>query len=117
METNNTAERPHYDSWAECENCNQDRLKKWYDTKTGYRVWKRICPQCGKEFYTIDHFRKYCHLSDCRDIAKKKRMEEKKREHHSEHICSVCSASFIAKRTDAKYCSNACRQKAYREKK
>ena len=37
METNNTAERPHYDSWAECENCNQDRLKKWYDTKTRSR--------------------------------------------------------------------------------
>ena len=42
METKNTAERPHYDSWAECESCNQDRLKKWYDTKTGYRVLKRI---------------------------------------------------------------------------
>ena len=103
-------------SWAEAESNRQDILKHNYETSTGYRVWKRKCKNCGKEFYTLCYFRKYCHLSDCRSIASKKRNEQRKLEHFSEHTCSVCSGSFVSKRNDAKFCSNACRQKAYRSK-
>ena len=101
-------------SWEEAESNRQDILKHNYETGTGYRVWKRKCKTCGKEFYTLCYFRKYCHLSDCRSIAKEKRNEQRKLEHFSEHTCSVCSGSFVSKRNDAKFCSNACRQKAYR---
>ena len=31
--------------------------------------------------------------------------------------CAVCSRGFIPTRSDAQYCSSACRQKAYRQKK
>lgn len=33
------------------------------------------------------------------------------------HICTVCGAAFYPPRVDAQYCSGACRQKAYRERK
>jgi hypothetical protein len=29
-------------------------------------------------------------------------------------ICQTCNSSFVAKRSDAKFCSSACRQKGYR---
>lgn len=31
-------------------------------------------------------------------------------------ICAVCNTEFTPKRTDSKYCSSACRQKAYRQR-
>lgn len=117
METQNVTGTTRKSSWTEHEASNQEKWKDLVDSgRCGY-IWKQICPQCGKEFYTMNRFRKYCHLSDCRSRAKQERNEKKKREHYSEHICSVCSAYFISKRTDARFCSNACRQKAYREKK
>jgi hypothetical protein len=36
---------------------------------------------------------------------------------HKERTCVVCGASFTTTRRDAGYCSNACRQKAYRAAK
>ena len=103
-------------SWEEAESNRQDILKHNYETGAGRLIWKRKCKNCGKEFYTLCYFRKYCHLSDCRSVASKKRKEQRKLEHFWEHTCSVCSGSFISKRNDAKFCSNACRQKAYRSK-
>jgi hypothetical protein len=32
------------------------------------------------------------------------------------HTCPACHGAFTPKRTDARYCSNKCRQKAYRTK-
>lgn len=103
-------------SWEEAESNRQHILKHNYETGKGRLIWKRRCKNCGKEFYTLCYFRKYCHLSDCRSIASKKRNEQRKLEHFSKHTCSVCSGSFVSKRNDAKFCSNACRQKAYRSK-
>ena len=112
----NVTESQQYDSPAEREYAEQEKLKQWYESGTGYTVRKRKCIVCGKEFYTLNNFRKYCHLSDCQSIAKQNRNEQKKREHYSKHSCSVCGSSFVSKRNDAKFCSNGCRQKAYREK-
>ena len=99
---------------AEREYAEQKKLKYWYENNVGYHVWKKKCETCGKVFYTICNYRRYCHLSDCRSIAEQKRNEERKQKHYSEHICSVCSTPFVSKRYDARFCSNACRQKAYR---
>ena len=104
-----------HENAAEREYADQETLKYWYENNVGYHVWKKKCETCGKVFYTICNYRKYCHLSDCRSIAEQKRKEERKQKHYSEHICSVCSTPFAAKRNDARFCSNACRQKAYRK--
>ena len=34
-----------------------------------------------------------------------------------ELLCGVCGKDFVAKRSDAKVCSPACRQKSYRQRK
>ena len=38
---------------------------------------------------------------------------ESKTGHFNEHRCEHCKRIFTAKRNDAKYCCNSCRQKAY----
>lgn len=38
---------------------------------------------------------------------------ENKYIHYHEHRCEHCKRIFTAKRTDAKYCRNSCRQQAY----
>jgi len=32
-------------------------------------------------------------------------------------VCAVCGTAFVAKHPGARYCSAACKQKAYRERK
>ena len=106
-------ERTKYMSDTNYEFENQEFLKARYEDKTWYTVRKHVCLECGKEYYTICNFRKYCSDACCA-AAKAKRVEERKQAHRSEHICKVCGKVFSSKRTDARYCSNACRQKAYR---
>ena len=101
---------------AQWEYENQDFLKARYEDKKWYTVRKHVCLECGKEYYTICNFRKYCSDACCAE-AERKRTEERKSAHHSEHICKVCGKSFYSKRTDAQYCSNKCRQKSYRAEK
>jgi hypothetical protein len=36
---------------------------------------------------------------------------------HDEQACEVCDEMFVPKRADARYCSGACRQDAYRRRK
>ena len=38
---------------------------------------------------------------------------ENRPKHFHEHQCGFCKDLFLAKRNDAKFCSNTCRQKAY----
>ena len=109
-----TFERTRYMSETNYEFENQEFLKARYEDKTWYTVRKHVCPECGKEYYTICNFRKYCSDACCA-VAKEKRVVERKQAHRSEHICEVCGKAFSSKRTDARYCTNACRQKAYRQ--
>ena len=51
-----------YESAAEREYAEQETLKYWYENNVGYHVWKKKCETCGKVFYTICNYRKYCHL-------------------------------------------------------
>ena len=99
---------------AQWEYDNQEFLRARYEDKTWYTIRKHVCLECGKEYYTICNFRKYCSDACCA-TAKEKRVGERKRAHRSENICKVCGKVFSSKRTDARYCSNACRQKAYRQ--
>ena len=44
-------------------------------------------------------------------------MERHEEEQSEERQCEECGASLAGKRSDAKYCSKVCRQKAYRRRK
>jgi hypothetical protein len=51
--------------------------------------------------------------SPCREEARKVR----RRAQHDEQACATCGKPFTPTRADAAYCSSACRQRAYRERK
>lgn len=69
------------------------------------------CEGCGKVFFTTSVNRKYCTYKPCAFIVgRRKRLAAQ-----SNTVCVTCGKKFTPKRNDAKYCSNACRQKAYRQ--
>ena len=49
-----------------------------------------------------------CRRAYHKQVRKEKRAEERKK------VCEVCGEEFTATRRDAKTCSKACKQKAYR---
>ncbi len=50
----------------------------------------------------------------CRWAAANARAAERRREYRQNLCCEACGVSFAAMRGDARFCSNACRQAAYR---
>lgn len=94
----------------------QDYLKEQYENaiaKYGYHVWTRkiVCGGCGKVFYTRVLSKKYCGYKSCFFAAQRKKRESLR----ADTVCLTCGEKFTPKRNDAKYCCNACRQKAYRQ--
>jgi hypothetical protein len=75
------------------------------------------CAGCGSEviFGMTDwQYRKRVYCSDrCRKEAARKR--HKPAEPHN-ITCEVCGTEFTARRSDARTCSPACRQRAYRKR-
>ena len=105
---------------SEWEYNNQDTLKAWYQEKISgekpnLAVRKFICKGCGREFYTQIETKKYCLYSLCGNHGYQKELKQRQQESRKNMVCPVCAKTFTPKRSDAKYCSNACRQKAYRD--
>jgi hypothetical protein len=79
-------------------------------------VWD--CAGCGRQVMfgmSPSQYRKRVYCSeDCRTAY----AHAAKSEHSVPHknACEVCGAEFASKRSDAKTCSPACRQKAYRRR-
>jgi hypothetical protein len=77
---------------------------------------KAPCETCGREVYFVSAnkdeatTRVFC-CDDCRDRAPKSRVVGP-----HEKVCEVCGEAFEARRSDAKTCSPACRQRAYRQR-
>lgn len=72
------------------------------------------CEGCGKIFYTAVPIKKYCNERCCY-LGFWKHKREKRLEKRKDMVCKTCGKTFTPKRSDAVYCSNACRQKAYRQ--
>lgn len=74
------------------------------------------CKQCGKTFYSYNNNNpKYCSYRCANEVYITKRKEIKALEKQKE--CEICGKPYTAKKKDSRYCSNACKQKAYRMKK
>jgi len=104
---------------SEWEYNNQDTLKAWYQEKISgekpdLAVRKIICKGCGRDFYTQIETKKYCLYSLCGNRGYQNELKQRRQEARKDMVCPVCEKTFTPKRSDAKYCSNACRQKAYR---
>ena len=106
-----------YMSHEEWEQNNQDYLKKSYEetgfTTAGYAVRRIICGGCGRVFYTTIYTKKYCHSYWCGNQANNRRQREYRQMRRQDLVCQCCGEKFTPKRADARYCSNACRQKDY----
>ena len=95
---------------------NQDYLKESYEetgfTTGGYAIRKLICGGCGRVFYTTIYTKKYCHSYWCGNQANNRRQREYRQMRRQDLVCQCCGEKFTPKRADARYCSNACRQKS-----
>ena len=99
---------------------NQETLKAWYQEKISGKnpnlaVRRIICKGCGREFYTNIETKKYCLYGLCGNRGYQKELSQKRLEARQDRVCKVCGKVFTPKRSDGVYCSNACRQKAYRQ--
>ena len=67
--------------------------------------------------YTPTRNRKYCNFQTCGHRMLNLRKSIRKRIERGTYTCSCCGEQFLPIRADARYCSNACRQKDYRKRK
>jgi hypothetical protein len=75
------------------------------------------CAGCGRQVVfgmSPNQYRKRVYCSD--ECRRTWRRNPKNREPYT-NTCEVCGREFEAKRSDAKTCSPACRQKAYRQRR
>ena len=94
---------------------NQDILKTMYETG-GYGVRQFRCGYCRKLLYTQTYNRKYCRYETCGHKALNLRNSIRRRRARGELTCACCGKTFDPVRADARFCSNACRQKSYRQR-
>src|ERR1700758_2286062 len=97
------------------------------DTREGLRLWDHArlikCRQCGGKF--IGHHAARLCSQECIAAAKKlvqrKAIEKRSKlrswvkEHGDARRCKICDREMYGTRKTRKYCSNACRQAAYRK--
>ena len=95
----------------------KEELRKHPELSEYGLIAKGTCTYCGRSFYQwkktgSGRVTKYC-SARCRNDSY---MARRKARHDLllNKSCSVCGSEFTAKKTDALYCSNACKQKAYR---
>jgi len=98
---------------------NQDYLREKYEKKISgecpdLSVRKIYCKGCGRVFYTNIETKKYCLYSLCGNRGYQKELKWRRKYARKDRICQTCGNAFTPKRSDAKSCCNACRQKAYR---
>ena len=99
---------------------NQDYLKAHYEKRmlgkdTHLHVHRFHCKGCGRVFYSTIKTKKYCLYSLCGNHGHQKELKWRREQERKDRICQTCGNAFTPKRSEAKFCCNACRQKAYRD--
>lgn len=94
--------RAYHASVPVCEVCLHDRERKSLI----------VCEGCGERKFIYPQVRTTCSPA-CWPRVRRARI----RRERTPLTCNVCATFFLpVRRTDAKYCSNLCRQLAYRER-
>jgi hypothetical protein len=65
-------------------------------------------------FHDEGRWRNYCW--PCAEHAENARQRDLRRERRADRACDSCGETFTPPRSDGRYCSPACRQRAYRER-
>lgn len=97
----------------------QEKLKEVYERQqtNGERSYKfnsiekRTCPTCNNTFYYPAIWKK----TFCSESCQRKHRRQELKALIMPKTCPICNTDFRPNRTDQKYCSNACKQKAYRQ--
>ena len=102
-----------------CHECFEGYVKEWWGIKC-VGVYATVeCANCGRTVHETERRRfKYC-CSHCRATHSAGLYSEKARKQRADirgpsRECLVCHECFEPTRNDAKFCSPACKQKAYR---
>jgi hypothetical protein len=115
--------QPTTDAAPICEECAPDWLPE-LATRV-YKLYmyshKAPCEACGREVFFVSASEKTWGDVFCSEGCRQQRREQRRatrglRQRPHEKTCEVCAAEFVAKRSDAKTCSSACRQRAYRKR-
>jgi hypothetical protein len=94
-----------------CENC----VSEWHPSWLENREKPEPCSGgCG---VLISHWYHWSEIRTCSRRCSKRLEKERRRVKREDRRCEVCNETFTPKRADARYCSNACRQDAYRKRK
>lgn len=107
---------------AEYEYENQEELKYiWYLQISGrgdeYAAVRRIkCKGCERVYFTQVHCVKFCYHCQQGNVGAMYVKRRKSLERRENTVCKNCGNTFTPKRLGGLYCSNACRQKSYRER-
>jgi hypothetical protein len=87
--------------------------------------WKEFrgaepCENCGRPVHQQDgqrwHLRTFC-CSTCERAVRVTAAREQRSDARGTRKCKTCGETFEPTRTDARYCTPACRQRAYRGRK
>jgi len=85
-----------------------------YGVYIGKYVYLMKCDNCGVEFQHKNRLKRYCSQKCINEVNVKNRRDL--REKTRNKICEYCHKPFQRSRIDSKYCSNACKQGAYRNR-
>ena len=89
-------------------------------------ISRNACAACGRTITglfgkpdplpatTMRRWRGYC--APCADDAEPGRLRDLRRQARADRECEGCGGTFTPVRSDGRYCSAACRQKAYRQR-
>jgi predicted nucleic acid-binding Zn ribbon protein len=105
-----------------CEACAPDWLPKLENRVYKIHMYshRMACELCARGVVFVSasknppRVRVFC-SENCRNVHKENKRKARTTGPHKE-ACGVCGGEFIAKRSDAKTCSPACRQKLYRRR-
>jgi len=79
----------------------------------------RPCAGCGRPVHNLDnvYYRRFTFCSQvCRAKALAAHGRNRRREARGDRPCEGCGKTFKPTRTDARFCSVACKQRAYRQR-
>jgi hypothetical protein len=86
--------------------CGEEIIVAWRNPGR-YRAWHPGCSQ------TTGWWRIY----HCSQACYRRQLRARRRAERAKVACKVCRVKFVPTRSDARYCSNACRQAAHRKRR
>ncbi len=107
--------RPTKDQDPICEECAPDWLPELQTRVYRLHMYshKAPCETCGRGVFFVSESENPAGHVFCSENCKHK---HKPSERPRKKTCEVCGSEFVAKRSDARTCSPACRQKSYRKR-